>query len=810
MNLSYQWLNEYLPLADHQIEPAELAEKLARTSVEIDDVYSPSTGLSKLVVGYIESCQPHPESDHLKLCQVQISSEEKVQIVCGAPNVTAGKKVIVALPGARVADNQKIRKGKIRGEVSNGMLCALQEIGFSEKVAPKDYEEGIWFMADDAQVGDSVFPYLGMDDTIIATDVTPNRGDMFSVYGNVNDIAAMYDLPVNFSMHTVEESSAEKTTDLLQVEIPDPELAPTYKARVIKNVTIQDSPMWLQIRLWNAGVRPINNVVDVTNYILLKYGQPLHSFDFDKLNQKHLTVRHAQADEHLVTLDGEDRELTSQDLVVADGDHPVALAGTMGGDDSKIDDQTINVVLESAIFDPILVRKQARRLDLHSESSMRFERGINPAMCEQALNEAAYWLQELAGGQATQGIATGSEKVARDVNIDLSLTKTNDVLGTDLSMTDLQQIFKQLQFTTQVMNDDHLEVVVPPRRWDIEIQADLYEEIARIYGYDNLPSTLPATGDTEGGLTAWQKLVREARHVLEGLGLNQAISYSLTTDEKARQFKINPSETAPVQLDYPMSSDHTAARMNIISGLLNDVAYNVARQVENVALYEEGRVFLPQADQARPDEPEHIAMALTGSLTTNSWLDKAQPVDFYTVKGILEQLLTNLAIAGKVSYRANDQRDEMHPGRTADVYLDDQLIGFLGQVHPVTAQAYKIPETYVMELDLSQLETAPRLDHHYEPISKYPTVTRDVALLVDQTVTNAQIVEAIQAKGGQYLVDVQLFDLYEGAHLPAGKKSLAYTLTYQDRQNTLTEDQVNAAFEKVVDHLQTTLAAEIR
>lgn len=810
MNLSYQWLNEYLPLADHQIEPAELAEKLARTAVEIDDVYSPSDGLSKLVVGYVESCQPHPESDHLNLCQVQISADETVQIVCGAPNVTAGKKVIVALPGARVADNQKIRKGKIRGEVSNGMLCALQEIGFSEKVAPKDYDEGIWFMPDDAQVGDSVFPYLGMDDTIIATDVTPNRGDMFSMYGNVNDIAAMYDLPVNFSMHAVEETSAEKTADLLQVEIPDLDLAPTYKVRVIKDVKIQDSPMWLQVRLWNAGIRPINNVVDVTNYILIKYGQPLHSFDFDKLTNKHLTVHQAQTGEHLVTLDGEDRELTNQDLVVADGDHAVALAGTMGGDDSKIDDQTTSVVLESAIFDPILVRKQARRLDLHSESSMRFERGINPAMCEQALDEAAYWLQELAGGQATQGIVTGSEKVAQDLEITLSIAKTNAVLGTALSMADVQQIFKQLQFATKPVDADQLVVVVPARRWDIEIQADLYEEIARIYGYDNIPSTLPATGDTEGGLTPWQKLLRDTRHVLEGLGLNQAISYSLTTDEKARQFKITPDDTNPVQLDYPMSFDHTVARMNIISGLLNDVAYNVARKVDNVALYEEGRVFLPQAGQDRPNEPEHIAAAITGSLTTDSWLEKAQPVDFFTIKGILEQLLINLAVAGKVSYRANDHRTEMHPGRTADVYLDDQLIGFVGQVHPVTAQAYKSPETYVLELDLSVLETVQRLDHHYEPISKYPTVTRDVALLVDQTVTNAQIVDGIQAKGGQYLVDVQLFDLYQGSHLPVGKKSLAYTLTYQDRQGTLTEDQVNAAFDKVVTHLQATLDVEIR
>lgn len=808
MNLSYQWLNQYLPLAQNGIKPAELAEKLARTAVEIDDVFTPGAGLKKLVVGYVESVVDHPDSDHLHVCQVQISADETVQIVCGAPNVAAGKKVIVALPGARIADNQKIRKGKIRGEVSNGMLCALQEIGFSEKVAPKDYDEGIWFMPDDAVVGDEVYPYLGLDDEIIATDVTPNRGDMFSMYGNVNDIAAMYDLPANFTMHELTETGTENTTDLIQVNVADEKLASTYQIRVIKDLQIADSPLWLQRRLWNAGVRPINNVVDVTNYIMLKYGQPLHSFDFDKLTDKQLNVQEITAPTKFTTLDGEERDLLVGDLVIADGQTPVALAGTMGGESTKVDDQTTSVALEAAIFEPIHVRKQSRRLDLHSESSMRFERGINPELVTQALDEAAFWLQELAHGHATKGIAKVGEPQVAPTTITITTTRVNHVLGTALTTAEIVKLFDRLQFKTNVAGDE-LEVLVPARRWDISLPADLYEEIARIYGYDNIPETLPTTQDTLGGLNPSQTFIRSARRVMEGLGLNQAISYSLLTEQQATQFTLAATDQTPVKLDYPMSSEHTTARMNLISGLLLDVAYNVARKNTDVALYEQGRAFLPVAGQERPNEPEYLAAAITGNLTPATWQSKPVAVDFFSVKGMVEQLLSNLKLTG-VKFVANQTRADMHPGRTADIYVADQLVGFIGQVHPLTAKEYKINETYVFQLDLSQLMTLVNDTNYYTPISKYPSVTRDMALLVDKTVTNADILAVINDNAGKFLVDVKLFDVYQGTNLPGGKKSLAYTLTYQDATATLTEDQVNAAFEKVVTALEAAVNAEVR
>ncbi|HJA47103.1 MAG TPA: phenylalanine--tRNA ligase subunit beta [Candidatus Limosilactobacillus excrementigallinarum] len=809
MKVSYQWLNKYLPLAQKNIKPAALAEKLARTSVDINAVYSPSDGLKKIIVGYVEECVPHPDSDHMSVCQVKISDDETIQIVCGAPNVQAGKKVIVALHGARIADNVKIKRGKIRGEESDGMLCALQEIGFSEKVAPKDYEDGIWFLPDDAKIGESVFPYLGMDDTIVDTDVTPNRGDMLSICGNVNDLAAIYDLPNGFESHEVTENDDAKATDLISAEVADDQMAPVYKLRVIKDVQIADSPMWLQIRLWNSGIRPINNVVDITNYILLKYGQPLHSFDYDKLPSHKIIVRHANEGETMTTLDGEEQTLKAQDIVVTAGDQPAALAGTMGGENTKVDDQTTNVVLESAIFDPVMVRKQARRLDLHSESSMRFERGINPETVEQALNEAAYWLQKLANGQVTKGIVVGHNQQYPSQEITLSLQKVKHVLGINIDMEQVKAIFDRLAFETTQKNADTLIVNVPARRWDISLPADLYEEIARLYGYDNIPSTLPVMTRNLGGLTNRQKKLRASRHVLEGMGMNQAISYSLTTVDQAKQFEVTPSTTEPMKLDYPMSSDHVATRMNIISGLLNDIAYNEARKVTNVALYEQGRVFIPKGGE-RPEEQEHVAGAITGSLVADSWNQKARPVDFYQMKGIVEQYLDNLAVAGTITFVADQSRSEMHPGRTANILLDGEVIGFIGEVHPNVAKDYKIDETYVFEINLEAVLAADVRDKHYQYISKYPEITRDIALLVDDTVTNDEVVAIIKRRGGAFLKHIHLFDVYTGVHLPKGKKSLAYTLTYQDDQGTLKEETVNQAFAKIEKHLTEELGAEIR
>lgn len=808
MKVSYNWLDQYLDLKANKVDPHDLANKIVLQSVDLNGTYSPADGLKKLVVGYVKDVQPHPNSDHLHLCQVQVSDDETVQIVCGAPNVVAGKKVIVALHGARIADNVKIKRGKIRGEESNGMLCALQEIGFSDKVAPKGYEEGIWFLPDDAKVGDSVFPYLGMDDFIIDTDLTPNRGDMLSIYGNVNDIAAILKLKKHFTTHDCTEDDSQQTSDLISVKIDDPKMAPAYEMRVIKDVKIADSPLWLQIKLWNAGVRPINNVVDITNYIMLKYGQPLHSFDYDKLPSTDITVQHPAEGAKFTTLDGQERELKASDIMVVAGQTPIALAGTMGGQETAVDDQTTTVALESAIFDPVMIRKQAHRLNLHSEAPMRFERGVNPETVATALNEAAYWLQQLAGGKATSGIVVGQEPDTSSTPVTISIKKTNDVLGLKLTMAEVVDIMNRLEFPVDQLSDDQLKVNVPARRWDISIPADLYEEIARLYGYEKIPATLPTMTRTSGGLTKKQRFDAASRLVMQAAGLNQAISYSLLTKKQAMQFTIAPA-VEPLMLDYPMSSDHVAGRESIVSGLLNDVAYNTARKVENVALYEIGRVFIPDGNP-RPREEMHLAGALTGHLRADNWHIKNKAADFFTMKGIVAQYLENVAVAGKVTYVANQERPGMHPGRTADIYLDDKLIGYVGQVHPTTAAEYKIPETYVFELNEDQIFEADKRNRHYRVISRYPAITRDIALLLPNDIANQQVVDLISQKGGAFLKQIHLFDVYEGLHLPKGMRSLAYTLTFQDNNGTLKEEQVNQAMAKVEDALTSQLGAKVR
>ncbi|AVK99774.1 phenylalanine--tRNA ligase subunit beta [Pediococcus inopinatus] len=807
MKVSYKWLKEYFDL---DVEPKVLAEKIERTAVEVDQVTRAEDGLKKIIVGYTLDVKPHPDSDHLNICQVDVGEDEPIQIVCGAPNVAKGQYVIVALHGARIKDNVKIKRSKMRGEQSNGMICALQEIGFDEKVVPKAYVNGIYVFPEDSGVkpGEPVYSYLGMDDDVIDTSVTPNRGDLFSMDGNAYEIGAIYNKKLTLNhrqLETVDET--DTIDDLLKIKIDAPDDVLAYQMGIVKNITIAPSPFWLQVRLMTAGVRPINNVVDITNYIMLKYGQPLHAFDYDKLTTKEIHVGYSPDQTKFVTLDGEERKLRAADLMIKDGEKNIAMAGVMGGLDTEIDDNTKTVVIESAIFDSIKVRKTARYHVLHSEASMRFERGINPATVTDALHEALELSAEFGNGKAVKQQISAVDPKPQDVEVTLDLTRVNHVLGTQLSVDDVTEILKRLQFTVQV-TDETFVVTVPARRWDIHIPADILEEIARIYGYDNLPSTLPTGSTTIGRLTTSQQVIRGVRSVLQGSGLNQAMSYGLTTAEKAKQFMMQESEET--KLDFPMSLDHAVLRMNLISGLLDDVAYNVARKEANVALYEQGRVFYRTADVDRPTEVEHLAGAITGSLETKNWYGKEAPVDFYQLKGIVTLLLHDLNFEKSVSYVASKEHPEMHPGRTADIYLGDQVIGFIGRVHPQIAKQFKIPETYVFELNLQMLLDAPKKIQHYDPISKYPAITRDVALLINQKISNTEIVAALQSASNRHLEKIQLFDVYAGKHIPLGKKSVAYTLTYRDKHNTLTEDEVNKEFEQAIEALKTSFEVEIR
>lgn len=801
MLVSYKWLKE---LVDVDVTTAELAEKMSTTGIEVEGVETPAEGLSKIVVGEVLTCEDVSET-HLHLCQVDTGDDNPRQIVCGAPNIKAGIKVIVALPGARIADNYKIKKGKIWGMESLGMICSLQELGISESVVPKEFSDGIQILPKDAVPGQSVFPYLNLDDEIVELAITPNRADALSMRGVAYEVAAIYGKKVHLpekQVHEIDSKAADKLTVAIESD-----KALTYKARLVENVTVTPSPQWLQNLLMNAGIRPINNVVDVTNYVLLYFGQPMHAFDYAKFADKTIVARQAKAGEKLVTLDGEERELITDDLVISVADQAVALAGVMGGQSTEIDVDSKTVVLEAAVFDGQSVRKSSSRLNLRSESSSRFEKGVNYDTVGQALDFAAAMLEEFAGGQTLAGQVQAGSLPTEPVQVSTSLNYVNVRLGTNLTMADIQNVFDKLEFPV-TGDQEHFTVTVPRRRWDISIQADLVEEIARIYGYEKLPTTLPEAAGTAGELTVSQKLRRKVRTLAEGAGLSEIISYALTTPEKAVQFAQNPTNVT--ELMWPMSIERSALRQNVVAGMLDTIAYNVARKNKDVAIYEIGKVFEQKGNPKEdlPNEQNTFALAMTGLVSDKDFQTAAQPVDFFHVKGILEALFDKLDLV--VDYVPDKSLAALHPGRTASLVLAGQTIGFVGQVHPEVAKDYGIPETYVAEINLTALQANLQPAQAFVEITKFPAVSRDIALLVDQAVSHQAVLDAIQEAGVKRLTSIKLFDVYAGHNIVHGKKSMAYSLTFQNPDDNLTDEEVAKYMEKITKSLTEKVAAEVR
>lgn len=804
MKVSYKWLKEYLDLSD--VTPDELAEKMSRTGIEVDDVIYPGKGLSKIVVGETLSVVDHPDSDHLHVCQVNIGTEEPIQIVCGAPNVAAGQKVIVALHGARITGNAKIKKGKMRGQESNGMICSLAELGYSESVVSKKYADGIFVLPAEAVPGTEVVDLLELDDAILDIDITPNRADALSMRGSAYEVAAIYNKALKFPEAPVSEKTGS-VTEYIKVAVEDTNDAPAYHIQVIKDVKIAESPLWLQNKLMNGGIRPINNVVDITNYILLEYGQPLHAFDYDQIGSKEIIVRRAKENETMTTLDGVERTLDTDNIVITNGTAPIALAGVMGGLDSEITDGTVTVALEAALFNPVLIRKTAGKFNLRSESSSRFEKGINVATIRTAGEHAAELIHELAGGTIVAGTASVDTVEVKDTEVVISLEKINRSLGTAISSGEVTAIFNQLGFAS-TFDGEIFTVAVPPRRWDISIYADILEEVARIYGYDNLPETLPITPALPTALTPKQHTMRITRRFMEGAGLTQNISYVLTTAEKAREYAVEHKEG--IRLAWPMSEDRSTLRMNLLSTLLDNAAYNVARKNTDIQFYEIGRVFFPSADSVLPIEAERLAGVMTGMAYQKDWQMAAEPVNFYHAKGVLDGYFETMGLSDQIRFEAAKDLKWMHPGRTAALYLGDAYIGYVGQVHPATANAYDLKETYAFEIDFEAIIAAPKEVITQQPIPKFPGVTRDVALLVDETVTHQQIVKTIKENGGKFLKDVHLFDIYQGKGIEDGKKSVAYSMSFLNPEATLVDEDINKAFTKLVAALETECGAAIR
>ena len=789
MLVSYNWLKQYTNVVDNA---NALAEKITRGGIEVEGVEYLAEEISNVVVGYVVSKEKHLDAEKLNVCQVNVGEEENLQIVCGAPNVDAGQYVIVAKVGAKLP-GIKIKKAKLRGVESQGMICSLAELGLSKSVVPKNYQEGIYVFETEQELGSDVVEVLGLNDYILDLSITPNRADALSMRGLTYELGALYNNKVDFN-DVEKEENYEATS--LQVAI-ESDSCRNYVGQIVKNVEVKSSPLWLQTRLMNSGIRPINNIVDITNYVLLEFGQPMHAFDKDLVGDK-IVVRDAKEGEVLETLDGEERKLQASDLVITDGTRAIALGGVMGGKNTEVSEETKNIILESAYFNPTSVRRTSATHGLRSDSSARFEKGIDPNMQKAALARAVELILELCPNAVVES-SVGVVNKEEEKVVEITTSYINNYLGITLSTEEIAAILEGLSFTVEVTGEN-LVVKVPTRRPDISIKQDLVEEVIRIYGYDNLASTLPKfSKTTKGGLTYSQRMVRDLRAVYASLGFNDTINYSLVSEEEATEYTLEDHHK--VRLLMPMTETHSTLRQSLVPGLLNTVQYNVARKQKDLKLLEIGRVFFGSGDDnIQPKETLYLSAALTGEERATKWLKESSSLDFFAAKGYLEVVFDRLGLDEKVTYKKS-KLEGMHPGRFAEVYLGGKRIGFIGEVHPQVADKLGLNTTYVFEINLDEVISESKVKPKYEEVTKYPEITRDIAMLVDVKDEYQNIYNVIESVNSKLITKVELFDLYVGAELLVGKKSLALTITYSDKQKTLTDEEVTAVHDKVLSAL---------
>ncbi|MFD1067451.1 phenylalanine--tRNA ligase subunit beta [Oceanobacillus locisalsi] len=808
MLVSYNWLRNYVNL-DH-ITPEELAEKITRSGIEVEGVEYLAPALENIVVGYVTSCEKHPDADKLSLCQVDVW-DTTLQIVCGAANIAAGQKVAVAKPGAHLPSGVKIKKAKLRGVESNGMICSLQELGLEEKYIPADVAEGIFVFPEDAEVGASVQKLLNLDDAVLDLDVLANRPDALSMLGVAYEVAAVLNQPIDLPEETLSPDASLQAKDYIDVKIDAIENNPYYGAFVVKDVEIKQAPLWIRNYLMAAGIRPINNVVDITNFVLLEYGQPLHAFDYDRFGSKEVVIRQAEADEIMVTLDGQERLLNEENLVITNGKEPVALAGVMGGADSEVTDNTTNILLEAAYFESVSVHRTVKQTGLRSESSTRFEKGVDPNRVKRAGIRACSLLQKYANGKVANGIVEVDELDKSEKTVSVTTAKVNQRLGMELDEDAITSVLTRLQFEFTQLGEEII-VQVPTRRLDISIFEDILEEIIRIHGYDHLPYTIPQGWVQAGGLTDIQLLQREIKNNLSSAGLMETLTYSLTNRQDASRFQtpdISHQTVRPVGLAMPMSEEHSHLRLSLIPEMLRVIQHNVARTQTDLAYYEIGKVFVSEEEQVtkQPVENLHVAGALTGLWHNHPWQQEKKPVDFYVAKGIVEGLFAHLAL--DVTF-AQVKMEDMHPGRCAEIRLNGQGIGYVGQIHPLVAKDFDIKETYVFEVNLETIFAVHQEQPSFMDIPRYPSVTRDIAFILDNDVPAGDVQTVIREIGVPLVKEVSIFDVYQGDRMEEGKKSVAYRLLYQDPSRTLKDEEVDASYQEIIEKVNNQFGSYVR
>ena len=809
MQVSISWLKDYI---DFEESAEMLAEKYTMAGIPVENVIRADEGMEKVVTGKIAQLTAHPDSDHLQVCQMDVGTGELLQIVTGAPNVKEGQIVPVALVGAHLPNGQKISKGKLRGVASNGMLCSADELRLDLENLPEEQKTGIYILPEDTAVGVPAKDVLGLDDVVLEFELTANRGDCFSVFGLVREAAVLTGNAPKWPEIKVREDDAAKAADMVKIGIDAPELCSRFSARVLKNVKLGPSPAWMQQRLAGAGIRSINNVVDVTNFVMVELGQPMHAYDYDEVAGHSLTARRAVAGENLHTLDDSSRLAKGDELVIADAEKAAGLAGIMGGLETEITEKTTTVVLEAASFNGASIRRTARACGLHSEASGRFERGVDVTKTVRALDRAAQLLQDMGACTVTQGVVDVYPVKKEEASVAFTAEQINQRLGTEIPADKMTAILASLGFGVQSQGEGY-QVSVPSWRNDVSCMEDLSEEVARIYGFENIPSSLPHGRVMQGRQSDVQNFTDKIKSVLAGLGMNEELSFSFTHPSMFDKLQIpadSPLRQA-VPIMNPLTDEYPLVRTTLLSSIFENTVRNFSRKNEDIRLFEAAPVFYPKAlpIAEQPREVLKLAGLIMGRRNALGWNQGKEEVDFYDMKGIVEELLAQLSIAN-YTVEAGEHH-AMHPGKTALFKKGREVIAAVGEVHPAVAAAFGIPKKmFIFEMDVKTLMKYTAKGFHCELLPKYPAISRDLAMLVDTDIAAGEIEQAIVKNGGKFLREVTLFDVYTGKQIAEGKKSLAFAIKFQSGDRTLTDEEADASFRNILSAVESKFHAELR
>ena len=798
MNTSLNWIKAMVP--GLEVTDQEFRDAMTLSGTKVENFTAFDKNLDKIVVGQIESVEKHPDADKLVICQVNVGSET-VQIVTGAPNIpvgSSGQKVPVVLDGGRVAgghdggalpeDGIKIKKGKLRGVESFGMMCAIEELGSSREFYPDAPENGIYILGDDAQVGEDAVHYLGLDDTVFEYEITNNRVDCYSIIGIAREAAATFRKPFTPPVVT-ETGNAEDINDYVKVDVEATDLCSRYTARLVKNIKLAPSPKWMQRRLASARIRPINNIVDITNYVMEEYGQPMHAYDYDTLAGGKIVVRRAKDGEKFMTLDGQERTLDSDMLMICDGEKAVGLAGIMGGENSKITDDVKTMLFEAATFDGTNIRKATKRLGLRTDASGKFEKGLDPENALAAMNRACQLIEELGAGEIVGGVVDVYPNKKERVRVPFEPERINALLGTNVSVEEMLGYFKMLELD---YDETKQELIIPTFRQDLLRTADIAEEVARFFGYANIPTTLPRGASTMGKISFKQRVEDVAGEIAQFCGFSQAMTYSFESPKVFDKLKLaaDAEERKTVVISNPLGEDFSIMRTLPLNGMLNSLATNYNRRNKDVKLYELAKVYVPVEGEDLPDERVQFTLGFYGD------------GDFFTMKGVVEEFLEKIGMSARPEYDPEAGKTFLHPGRQAEILYKDTVIGYLGEVHPDVADTYGLGErTYIAVLDLPEILPFASFDRKYEGIAKFPAVTRDISMVMPKTVLVGEVEKIIEKRGGKLLEKYNLFDIYEGAQIKEGFKSVAYTISFRAKDRTLEDKDIQPIMEKILGDL---------